>query len=332
MKAHTSLLLAVAAHLAVFGAGCKRGDSSDESSAADPTTAEVDPANATDVGPTVAADPLPAPPEPKADVQGTAPSDHHVWIEGYWWWDTPKREYMWSPGFWQDRMVVATAAPPALLYEYPGRAPSASYTYVPGYWMWRGTEYVWYHGYWGHHRDGWAYVHPYWEMHNGHWGCSAFGWDRYHAGFETEHVGWEYHAGIWERPAEFQARVAVARVHAADFRVTPGTWHGHVYGRADADIHGHVTGLPAGHASVHPGDTVHETHAIGHANVAVRPGGHVPEVHGEVHAPAVHGEVHAPAVHGEVHAPAVHAEGHVDVHERPPAAHATSQPAAGHNH
>ena len=282
MKLHTPLLFAVALQLAAFGAaGCKRSSDSSDESSTNPAAAEVDPANATDVGPTAATDPLPAPPEAKEEAPGTAPSDHHVWIDGYWWWDLPHRVYAWSPGYWQDRLAEATVAPPELLYEYPGRAPSALYLYVPGYWMWHGNEYVWHHGHWGVHRDGWAYVHPYWESRGGHYGCAAWGWERYHADWNTHHAGWEYHAGVWERPAEFQARVTIARAHAADFRVEPGTWHGHVSGRADVEVHG-----PAG---TYPGDTVHvNAHAGGHAKAEEHPAGHAPEGHAEGHTPEGH--------------------------------------------
>jgi hypothetical protein len=314
MKLQVPLLLALAVQLA-GAAGCKKSNdsSNNEAAPADPQTAEVDPSNATDVGPTVATDPLPAPPELKFEDPGPAPSEHHVWIEGYWWWDHPKRVYVWSPGFWQDRLAVATVAPPALIYEYPGRAPSALYVYIPGYWMWRGTEYVWYHGYWGFHRDGWAYVHPYWEVTGGHWHCSAWGWDRYHVGWETEHVGWEFHGGVWERPAEFHARVTLALGHAADYRVSPGTWHGHVVGRADVDVHGHVEGNVG--ANVHAGDTVHETGA--HGGRVATPG----EVHATGHAEGHEPEGHAPETHpGEGHATEGHlpqghpAEGHYNTH------------------
>ncbi len=150
-------------------------------------------------------------------------------------------------------------APPADVYEDPDRAPGADYTYLPGYWNWRGSEYVWYHGYWGPHRDGFAYVHPYWTVVNGRWGNSGWGWEHYDTGWETRHAGWEFHGGVWERPGDFQVRVAVASRHAADFRVTPGTWQGHVFGRADVDVHGHVVGAVG--ANVHPGDKITEPKA-----------------------------------------------------------------------
>src|SRR5580692_9297224 len=140
MNAKTSLPLAVAALLAALGGvNCNRNDPPSPPPA-DPTTTEIDPSSATDVGPTAASDPLPAPPELKDETPGPAPSENDVWIEGYWWWDAPKHNYVWSPGFWQDRTVQPTVAPPALVYEYPYRAPSDLYVYVPGYWMWRGAE------------------------------------------------------------------------------------------------------------------------------------------------------------------------------------------------
>ena len=271
MNLNRTVLLALAAHLAAVGAaGCKSastteapaGATSAEDTAvadpADPAAQEADPSIVTDVGPTAATDPLPEPPAAKVEEQGPAPSDHHVWLAGYWWWDTSTSAYAWSPGFWQDKTVEATVAPPEPLYEDPGRGPTADYTYVPGYWNWRGSEYVWYHGYWGPSRDGFAYVHPYWEVVGGRWGCSGWGWERYDAGWEGRHAGWEFHGGVWERPAEFRLRVGLAMGHAGDFRVTPGTWHGHVYGRVDVDVHGRVTGGGAAGASMHAGGKIAE--------------------------------------------------------------------------
>jgi hypothetical protein len=258
MNTKTSLPLVVAALLAALGGvDCNRNDPP-----ADPTTTEIDPSNATDVGPTAASDPLPAPPELKDETPGPAPSENDAWIEGYWWWDAPKHDYVWSPGFWQDRTVQPTVAPPALVYENPYRAPSELYAYVPGYWMWRGAEYAWFHGYWAPHHDGWAYLHPYWEARGGRWGCVAWGWERYHTGWESEHVGFEFHVGVWEQSADFQARVTLARGHASDYRVAPGTWHGHVYGRADADAHGHVAGAAGANGTVYPGDSLHEDRGV----------------------------------------------------------------------
>ena len=37
--------------------------------------------------------------------------------------------------------------------------------------------------------------------------------------------------------------------------MTPGTWHGHVYGRADADIHGRVVGASG---AIHAGENIKE--------------------------------------------------------------------------
>jgi hypothetical protein len=276
MNLNRIVLLALAAQVGAIGtAGCKssttadapatEGSADEAAAAADPVQQEADPSVVTDVGPTAATDPLPEPPAAKVEEQGAAPSDHHTWLAGYWWWDLGQKSYQWSPGYWQDRTLEATVAPPEALYEDPGRGPSSDYTYMPGYWNWRGSEYVWFHGYWGPHRDGYAYMHPYWENVNGHWGNSGWGWEHYDAGWDTRHVGWEFHGGIWERPADFRVRVTVALGHAGDFRVTPGTWQGHVYGRASVDVHGKVVG---GGPNVHPGDKITEPKsAAGHVRI-----------------------------------------------------------------
>ncbi len=160
MNLHQSVLLVLATQVAAMGAaGCASCTGStdaslDDQASADPVTSEGDPAVVTDVGPTAATDALPEPPAPQVEEQGPAPSDHHVWLDGYWWWD--RTAYAWSPGFWQDRTLEASMAPPADVYEDPDRAPGVDYTYLPGYWSWRGSAYVWYHGHWGLHRDGFA--------------------------------------------------------------------------------------------------------------------------------------------------------------------------------
>ena len=334
MKVSTPLLLVVAAQIAAISAsGCKDDPvaapapttAATADPPADPAAAAVDAANATDVGPTVATEPLPAPPEAKVEDPGTAPSENDVWVEGYWWWNTPQRAYAWSPGFWQDRFAQPTSAPPEIIYESPGRAPSDEYLYVPGYWMWRGTSYVWFHGYWGFHRDGWAYMHPYWEAHGATWSCSAWGWERYHAGFETEHAGWEFHGGVWERPADFQGRVALARGHAADYRVQPGAWHGHVRGRADVDVHGRAVVPPGAKATgtVYPGDRVTEpAHAGGgHPGSTGKPGeAHPGEAHpAEAHPTEAHPtEAHPTEAHPAEAHPSRGASGGPDHGQRAP--------------
>src|ERR1700722_15611645 len=114
MNLNRIVLLALAAQVGALSAGCKsstNGDapatesSADEATAAaaDPVKEEADPSVVSDVGPSAATDPLPEPPALKVEDQGTAPSDHHVWLPGYWWWDLGQKSYTWSPGFWQDR-------------------------------------------------------------------------------------------------------------------------------------------------------------------------------------------------------------------------------------
>ena len=179
MNLKRSVLLPLATSAATLGVagymGCKASATTDEPPSTDPATQEADPSVVTDVGPTAASEPLPLPPAAKVEDQGPAPSEHDVWMNGYWWWDTSRATYSWSPGFWQDRTVEATFALPEVVYEDPGRAPGGDYTYMPGYWDWRGTGYVWFHGYWGAHRDGFAYLHPFWESVGGHWSCGGWG-------------------------------------------------------------------------------------------------------------------------------------------------------------
>ncbi len=41
-----------------------------------------------------------APPPPRVEVQGTAPSPRHVWLPGYWQWNG--RSHVWQAGHWSE--------------------------------------------------------------------------------------------------------------------------------------------------------------------------------------------------------------------------------------
>ena len=148
------------------GAGCRRHSQPDD---ADPQPGSNDTAPATaDVpaDPPPAAAPtavatanggvtdtaVPPPPAERVEVQGTAPSPKHHWVNGYWYWGG--HEYTWYPGYWAAPEVVATTAPPALRTEAVGIAPGAGYFYAPGYWRWSGAEYLWAPGHWSVRREG----------------------------------------------------------------------------------------------------------------------------------------------------------------------------------
>jgi hypothetical protein len=195
MKINRSALVAVAMIVGSFTAmGCKSSNEAkaepvaQEQAAAETPRAEApvvdDTATQTAVtSPGVAQDAKgfryarPAPPALRFEVEGRAPSAHHVFQRGYWRWDAPRTVYVWSPGFWLDQLLSAPFAPPAVRYEDPGPAPSAEYFYVPGSWRWSGREYSWMGGRWENRREGYEYVQPRCEQRNGRWENRAGYWN-----------------------------------------------------------------------------------------------------------------------------------------------------------
>jgi hypothetical protein len=67
-----------------------------------------------------------APPPPREEVIGVAPSPRHVWTPGYWAWHDG---WVWEPGRWALR-------------PYPAAG------WVPGYWERRGRRWGWTSGHW----------------------------------------------------------------------------------------------------------------------------------------------------------------------------------------
>jgi hypothetical protein len=69
------------------------------------------------------------PPPSRTEVEGTAPSETAVWIQGYWM-HTDER-WVWMPGHWESR-------------------PRANAVWVPGHWDKNpdGKGWTWTSGYW----------------------------------------------------------------------------------------------------------------------------------------------------------------------------------------
>jgi hypothetical protein len=200
VKLKRSVLAWVVAASLVGAAGCKPKDnatSDDNSSqAGEADTSQAPPAApATQEPPVNDNKPLPTPPAEKTEEMGVAPSPHHSWVRGYWYWHN--REYSWHPGYWADYDAPVTVAPPALRYEAPGVSPGAAYFWAPGYWRWVGTSYLWAPGHWAFRRDGWAYTHPYWERVGGRWYRRGWGWERRDAAWEHRYGGWRVHGDVW---------------------------------------------------------------------------------------------------------------------------------------
>ena len=69
-----------------------------------------------------------APPEPRHEVIGVAPSPSHVWISGYWSYRNGR--YVWVPGHYENRPHTAS---------------------------------VWVAGHWDHTSRGWVWTPGHWE-------------------------------------------------------------------------------------------------------------------------------------------------------------------------
>jgi hypothetical protein len=68
-----------------------------------------------------------APPPPREEVIGVAPSPMHVWVPGYWAWHD---RWVWVAGHWTV-------------------PPHRGAVWVPGHWEQRGRGWVWVSGHWG---------------------------------------------------------------------------------------------------------------------------------------------------------------------------------------
>ena len=183
MKLNGKILVAVAMVLgAAATTGCKSGEQAAQPESTTPAlsqTASETPAVKDEAATVVATSTvrLAAPPALRVEVQGRAPSAHHVWQRGYWRYDAPRADYVWAPGYWEDTTVTAPFGPPAVRYEDRGYAPSDDYCFVPGSWRWSGREYVWTYGHWTARRDVGFYYRPRWSNVNGHWEHRMERWD-----------------------------------------------------------------------------------------------------------------------------------------------------------
>jgi hypothetical protein len=143
-------------------------------------TAQEEVASATPANVTVDVNLKQAPPPPALRIEnpGPAPSVHHVWMNGFYRYDTVRVSYVWVPGFWQDRNVVATIAPPPPRREII--PPCADgYAFVPGFWAYNGRSYVWYGGHFETRRVGYVFSGPRYVFVNGRYEFRNDGWVRH---------------------------------------------------------------------------------------------------------------------------------------------------------
>lgn len=73
--------------------------------------------------------------------------------------------------------VVIRLEPPPMRYE---RIPSPrrGYVWAPGYWDWRGQRHVWAQGNWMRERPGYTYNRPGWHQRGGNWEIRRGSWAR----------------------------------------------------------------------------------------------------------------------------------------------------------
>ena len=212
MNLHQSVLLVLATQVAAMGAaGCASCTGStdaslDDQASADPVTSEADPAVVTDVGPTAATDPLPEPPAAQAEEQGAAPSEHHIWLPGYWWWDPARPSTRGLPASGRTGTLEATRRAPGADLRVPGpRAERRVHLHA------RLLELARHRSTSGTTATGalTATASPTCTLTGRAWG--AAGAAPGGAGSATTPAGrpatsgWEFHGGVWERPVEFHA-------------------------------------------------------------------------------------------------------------------------------
>lgn len=68
-----------------------------------------------------------APPGPRTEIIGVAPSTQHVWAPGYYEWNG--KRYVWKPGDWVKRPRTG-----ATWVEGHWEKRPAGWTWVPGHW------------------------------------------------------------------------------------------------------------------------------------------------------------------------------------------------------
>ncbi|HVY45495.1 MAG TPA: hypothetical protein VHB21_06425 [Minicystis sp.] len=235
--------------------GCKSNDSTatpedapaDQAAAPAPAEQAADaPASQEDAAAAPSTDAnIPAPPAAKVEVQGTAPSAHHVWMPGFWRWEAPRRTYVWVPGFWHDRLLVAPYAPPAPRFE-PVRFVPHGYVWAPGFWRWTGRQYLWYGGHFAMYRPGYVWAYPHYAFVGGRWECGRVGWwheSAWREAREHEYAAWRTHvsAEVRERADHDRDRERVAaRPH--ETTASTKTASGGTHKQGDATPHGHTAG------------------------------------------------------------------------------------------
>jgi hypothetical protein len=73
--------------------------------------------------------------------------------------------------------IYVQVAPPVPRYEVVP-TPRRGWVWVPGYWDWRGHRYDWVRGHWVRERPGYVYYGPRWVERRGGWHMEHGRWGR----------------------------------------------------------------------------------------------------------------------------------------------------------
>jgi hypothetical protein len=195
-----------------------------------------------------------APPPPLSERPGIEPpSATAEWIEGYWEWDSGRKDFVWVtgtwrvsppgrfwvngywkrddkgwyrvPGFWSerrtDRLDYRKNGPPQERPDdEPGEPPSADCFFIPGQYYPDGDGVAWKKGFWTKSQPGWAWVPAQWVR---------------------QPDGWVFQEGYWDRTLEDRgtlfapAEVAPAARGAEDLTYQP-------YTKVSPELYGQLNG------------------------------------------------------------------------------------------
>jgi hypothetical protein len=144
---------------------------------------------------------LQAPPQAQPEIIPAPPSQKHIWVHGFWRWDTGANKHIWVqgryelpktnghvwypnrwshdnghwvfvPGRWaapHGQTTEILMAPPPPQIEVVKPAPSNNHFWVGGHWRWEGGKHVWVPGHYEVRRRGSHYEPAHWSNRGGRW-------------------------------------------------------------------------------------------------------------------------------------------------------------------
>ncbi len=105
------------------------------------------------------------PPAKKREYRSEAPSNNHVWVDGYWNWE--KKQWVWHKGRYQQ---AVQDRPPINNHEFIPPPPSHRHVWVPGKWSFEAGDWLWLKG----HYMTKPFINAHWQP--GQWRKYASGW------------------------------------------------------------------------------------------------------------------------------------------------------------